>query len=209
MYWNECITLRLTKGKRKTSSKSTYQQGNMRRQEIQYLWVSCLRKTIRGLPVLEFYKRQEQRDADRVEIKDGSSFLDQMTYDSLPLTRWLDKSGKPIEDHPELPADYEAKEILKRNPGMPMEIMLKSKIVRETLKVKGYDLDEVETGRVAIGEDLRMLLEKLAEDKPVVRNNDKDKREVTILKRKEAAHGEDSKTGEQPDDKEIVRTLFE
>ena len=47
----------------------------------------------------EFYERQEQREADRPEIKDGFSFMDKETYDSLPLTRWLDKSGKPIEDH--------------------------------------------------------------------------------------------------------------
>ena len=51
----------------------------------------------------EFYERQEQREADIPEIKDGFSFMDKETYDSLPLTRWLDKSGKPIEDHPELP----------------------------------------------------------------------------------------------------------
>ena len=31
--------------------------------------------------------------------------MDKETYDSLPLTRWLDKSGKPIEDHPELPEE--------------------------------------------------------------------------------------------------------
>ena len=56
--------------------------------------------------------------------------------------------------------------------------MLKSKIVRETLKAKNYDLDEVETKRVTIGEDLRRLLEKVADDKPVARNNDEDKSEV-------------------------------
>ena len=93
----------------------------------------------------EFYERQEQREADRPEIKNGFSFMEKETYDSLPLTRWLAKSGKPIEDYPELPAEPETKEILKRNPGMPMETMLKSKIVRETLKAKSYDLDEVET----------------------------------------------------------------
>ena len=58
-----------------------------------------------------------------------------------------------------------------------MEVMLKSKIARETLKAKSYDLDEVETRRVTIGEDFRRLLEKLADDKPVVRSNDKDKPE--------------------------------
>ena len=58
----------------------------------------------------EFYERQEQREADRPEIKDGFSFMDKETYDSLPLTRWLDKSGKPIEDHPELPKETTKKQ---------------------------------------------------------------------------------------------------
>ena len=102
----------------------------------------------------EFYERQEQREADRPEIKYGFSFMDKETYGSLPLTRWLDKSRKSIEDHPELPADHEMKEILKRKTGMPMEMMRKSKIVSKTLKAKGYDLDEMETRRVTIGEDL-------------------------------------------------------
>ena len=117
----------------------------------------------------EFYERQEQREADRPEIKDGLSFMDKETYDSLPLTRWLDKSGKSIEDHPELPKERTEKTTLKRNQEMPMEIMLKSKIARETLKAKGYDLNQVETGRAKIGDDLRRLLEKLADDKPVVK----------------------------------------
>ena len=81
--------------------------------------------------------------------------MDKETYDSLPLTRWLDKSGKPIEDHPELPKEPPEKTILKRNQGMPMEIILKSKIVRETLKAKGYYLNQEETGRAVIDEDLR------------------------------------------------------
>ena len=51
----------------------------------------------------ELYERQEQREANRPEIKEGFSFMDKETYDSLPLTKWLDKSGKPIEDHPQLP----------------------------------------------------------------------------------------------------------
>ena len=115
----------------------------------------------------EFYERQEQREADRPDIKDGFSFMDKETYDTIPLTRWLDKSGKPIEDHPELPIEHEAKKILKRNLGMPMEIMLKTKIVRETLKAKSCDLDEAETGKVTVGGDLRKLLERLAHEKPV------------------------------------------
>ena len=90
----------------------------------------------------EFYERQEQREADRPEIKDGFSFMDKETYDSLPLTMWLERSGKPIEDHSERPAEHEAKEILKRNPGSPMEMMIKSEIVSKRLKAEGYDLDE-------------------------------------------------------------------
>ena len=62
---------------------------------------------------------------------------------------------------------------------------------------------------MTIREDLRRLPGKLADDKPVVRNNDKDKPEVTKLKRGEAAHGEDSMIGKQPDGKEVVRTLVE
>ena len=104
---------------------------------------------------MEFYERQEQREADKPEIKDGFSFMDKETYDSLPLTRWLDKSGKPIEDHPELPEERPERTILKKNGGMPMDVMLKSKIVRETLKAKSYDLKQVEGGSAKIGEDLR------------------------------------------------------
>ena len=95
----------------------------------------------------EIYERQEQREADRPEIEDGFSFIYKETYDSLPLTRWRDKTGKPIEDHPEISKERPEKTILERNQGMPMEITLKSKIVRETLKAKGYDLNQVETGR--------------------------------------------------------------
>ena len=135
----------------------------------------------------EFYERQGQREADMPQIKDGFSFLDKETYDSLPLTRWLDNSGKPIEDHPELPKERPEKTILKRNQGMPMEIMLKSKIVRETLQAKGCDLNQVETGRTEIGDDLRRLLEKLADDKPVVEDKGK----------------------EEPDEKEVVQSLVE
>ena len=49
---------------------------------------------------------------------------------------------------------------------MPMEILLKSKIVGETLKAKGYDLNHVEMGRTVIDEDLRRLLQKLAAINP-------------------------------------------
>ena len=134
----------------------------------------------------EFYERQEQREADRPEIKDAFSFMDKKTYDSLPLTRWLDKSGRPIEDHPELPKEPPEKTILKKNRGMPIGIILIGIIlVRETLKAKGYDLNQVETGDAQIDDDLMRLLEKLADDKPVIQEKGKEEPEVTMLRRSE------------------------
>ena len=51
----------------------------------------------------EFYERLEGKQANQAEIKDGFSFLDKETYDNLPPTKWLDKSGHLIPGHPELP----------------------------------------------------------------------------------------------------------
>ena len=58
--------------------------------------------------------------------------------------------------------------------------------MRETLKAKGYDLNQVETGRTEIGDDLRRLLEKLADDKPVIQEKGKEEPEVRILRRNDA-----------------------
>ena len=157
----------------------------------------------------EFYERQEQREADRPEIKNGFPFIDKETYESLRITRWLDKTGKSIEDHPELPKDCTEKTILKRTQGMPMEMMLKSKIVSETLKAKGYDLHQIETGKAEIDEDLRRLLEKLADDKPVVKEERKEEPKVTILRGNDADGSEDSLKRKKLDGKEVVHSLVE
>ena len=157
----------------------------------------------------EFYERQEQRKVNRPEIKEGFSFMDKETYDGLPLTRWLEKSGKLIQDHPELPEEPPEKTILKKTRGTPMEMMLKSKIVRETLKAKGYDLNKVETGEAQIDEELMRLLEKLADDKPVIERKGKDEPEVTILRRSETASYENTSGESNPDDREIVQSLVD
>ena len=135
--------------------------------------------------------------------------MDKGTYDSLSLTRWLDKSGKPIEDHPELPEEPQKRKILKKKRGIPIEIMLKSKIVRETLKAKGYDLNQVETGDTQVDEDLWRLLEKLADDKPVNVGKDREEPEVTILRRSETVGIADSPRGSGTDGKEFVRSLVD
>ena len=88
---------------------------------------------------------------------------------------------------------------------MPTEIKLNSKIVRETLKAKSYELDEVETGKVTVGTDLRKLLdERLADDKLVVPESGKDKPEVAISNR-----GELKNDGVLMKSEEDVRTLVE
>ena len=56
----------------------------------------------------EFYERLEEKQANQSEIKDGFSFLDKETYDQLPLTRWLDKSGHLIPGHPDLQVETAA-----------------------------------------------------------------------------------------------------
>ena len=157
----------------------------------------------------EFYERQEQREANRREIKEGFSSMDKETYDSLPLTRWLDKSGKPIEDHPELPKEPPEKTILKKTRGMPIGIMLRSKIVRETLKAEGYDPNQVETGQAQIDEDLMRLLENLADYKPVIEGRGKEEPEVTILRRSGTVVGENSLEVSNPDGKEVVQSLVD
>ena len=90
-----------------------------------------------------------------------------------------------------------------------MEVKLNSKIVRETLKAKGYDLKQVEAGSAMISEDLRKLLESLADDRPVIQSNEKDEPEVSILRREETAYGEDSLKEKQLDGKDVVQSLVE
>ena len=134
--------------------------------------------------------------------------MDKETYDILPLMRWLDKSGKPIEDHPELPKEPPEKTILKKTRGMPIGLMLKSKFVRETLKAKGYDLAQVEMGGAQIDEDLMKLLKKLADDKSVIKEKGKEEPEVTILIRNKTGGCEDS-LKEKSDGKEVVQSLVD
>ena len=47
----------------------------------------------------EMYERLEQKQANQAEIKEGLSFSDTETYETLPLMRCLDMSGHPIPGH--------------------------------------------------------------------------------------------------------------
>ena len=117
--------------------------------------------------------------------------------------------SKPIEDHPELPKETPEKAILKKNRGMPIGIMLKSKIVREALKAKGYDLNQVETREAQTDDDLKRLLEKLADDKPVIQENSKQEPEVSILRKSGIVNDGNTSKVTNPDGKEVVQSLVE
>ena len=77
----------------------------------------------------EFYEKLEQKQANQEEIKEGFSFLDKETYEALPLTRWLDKSGRPIPGHPELPVEKAAEiKILSKRYPRPLDLLLRSNL---------------------------------------------------------------------------------
>ena len=82
----------------------------------------------------EFYERLEQKQANQAEIKEEFSFLDKETYEALPLTRWLDKSGHPIPGHPELPVEKAAEiKILSKRDPVPLDLLLRSNLVQQEL----------------------------------------------------------------------------
>ena len=82
----------------------------------------------------EFSERLEQKQANQAEIKEGCSFLDKETYEALPLTRWLDKSGHPIPGHPELPVEKAAEiKILSKKHPVPLDLLLHSNLVQQEL----------------------------------------------------------------------------
>ena len=82
----------------------------------------------------EFYEGLEEKQAYQAEIKDGFSFLDKDTYDKLPLTRWLDKSGHPIPRHPDLPVETASEiKVLARGEPVPLVLLVRSNLVQQEL----------------------------------------------------------------------------
>ena len=80
----------------------------------------------------EFYERLEQKQANQEEMKEGFSFLNKETYETLPLTRWLDKSGHPIPGHPELPVEKAAElKILSKKDPVALNLLLRSSLVQQ------------------------------------------------------------------------------
>ena len=88
----------------------------------------------------EFYERLEEKQANQSKIKDGFSFLDKETYDKLPLTRWLDKSGHPIPGHPDLPVETAAEiKLLARGEPVPLDLLVRSNLVQQELTRLGIN----------------------------------------------------------------------
>ena len=72
--------------------------------------------------------------------KTGFSFLDKETYDKLPLTRWLDKSGHPIPGHPDLPVETAAEiKLLARGEPVPLDLLVRSNLVQQELTRLGIN----------------------------------------------------------------------
>ena len=88
----------------------------------------------------DFYERLEEKQANQSEIKNGFSFLDKETYDKLPLTRWLDKSGHPKPGHPDLPVETAAEiKLLARGEPVPLDLLVRSNLVQQELTRLGIN----------------------------------------------------------------------
>ena len=70
----------------------------------------------------------------RQKSRKGSRFWDKETYEALPLTRWLDKSGHSIPGCPELPVEKAAEiKILSKEDPVPLDLLLRSNLVQQEL----------------------------------------------------------------------------
>ena len=83
---------------------------------------------------IEFYEILVEKQANQAENKEGFSFLNKETYEALPLTRWLDKSGHPIPGNPELSVEEAAEiKILSKKDLVPLDLLLRSNLVQQEL----------------------------------------------------------------------------
>ena len=103
----------------------------------------------------EFYGRLEQKQANQAEIL----FLNKETYEALPLTRWLDKSGYPISGHPELPVEKAAEiKVLSKKDPVHLDLLLRSNLVQQELaRMNIYSLSLLDKTVQVIPQVMRML----------------------------------------------------
>ena len=62
------------------------------------------------------------------------------TYDKLPLTRWLDKSGHPIPGYPDLPVETAAEiKVSARGESVPLDLLVRTNLVHQELTRLGIN----------------------------------------------------------------------
>ena len=118
---------------------------------------------------LSFIKELNRSKPIRRKSRKGSRgrVLNKETYELLPLTRWLDKSGHPIPGHPELPVEKAAEtKILSKKDPVHLDLLLRSNLIQQELsrmKINSlYLLDK--TGQVT-PQVMRILGELLESEK--------------------------------------------
>ena len=158
----------------------------------------------------ELYERLEEKQAKQSEIKDGFSFLDKETYDKLPLTRWLDKSGHPIPGHPDLPVETAAEiKLLARGEPVPLDLLVRSNLVQQELTRLGINSMALLNRTVNVAPDVMGKLRDLL-DREVDRH-DREWREtmqrLTVTKRTEKRPVSIRSRGVERDCRSIVNQL--
>ena len=96
--------------------------------------------------IIEHRMRDKHQNADSLSKKTGAEAGQSggnkggilvsgwRTYEALPLTRWLDKSGHPIPGHPELPVEKAAEiKILSKEDPVPLDLLLRSNLLQQEL----------------------------------------------------------------------------
>ena len=148
--------------------------------------------------------------ANQSEIKDGFSFLDKETYDKLPLTRWLDKSGHPIPGHPDLLVETVAEiKVLARGEPVPLDLLVQSNLVQQELTRLGINSMALLNRTVNVAPDVMEKLRDLL-DREVDRH-DRERMEtmqrLTVTERTEKRPVSIRSRGVERDCRSIVNQL--
>ena len=110
----------------------------------------------------EFYERLEEEQANQAIIKDGFSFLDKDTYDKLPLTRWLDKSGHLIPGHPEIPVETTAEmKVWAKCDPVPLGLPVRSNLAQQEFTRLGINTIALLNKTVNVTPDVLLKLRDL------------------------------------------------
>ena len=88
--------------------------------------------------------------------------LDKDTYDKLPLTRWLDKSGHPIPGYPELSVEMAAEiKFLAKGDPVPLDLLVRSNLVQQELTRLGINSIALLNMAVNVAPDVMLKLRDL------------------------------------------------